>query len=38
VTAREETQGPCWFDVDSIRSDLREDRPGTPLLLPRVVS
>ena len=33
VTAREETQGPYWFDVDSIRSDLREDRPGTPLLL-----
>ena len=31
--AREETQGPYWFDVDSIRSDLREDRPGTPLLL-----
>ena len=33
MTAREETQGPYWFDVDSIRSDLREDRPGTPLLL-----
>ena len=33
VAAREETQGPYWFDVDSIRSDLREDRPGTPLLL-----
>ncbi|MET4047050.1 protocatechuate dioxygenase [Rhodococcus sp. 1163] len=25
----EETQGPYWFDVDSIRSDIREDRPGT---------
>lgn len=25
----EETQGPYWFDVDSIRSDVREDRPGT---------
>jgi protocatechuate 3,4-dioxygenase beta subunit len=33
VTATEETQGPYWFDVDSIRSDLREDRPGTPLVL-----
>jgi protocatechuate 3,4-dioxygenase beta subunit len=29
--ALEETQGPYWFDVDSIRSDLREDRPGTRL-------
>ncbi len=27
----EETQGPYWFDVDSIRSDIREDRPGTRL-------
>jgi protocatechuate 3,4-dioxygenase beta subunit len=33
VAAQEETQGPYWFDVDSIRSDLREDRPGTPLVL-----
>jgi protocatechuate 3,4-dioxygenase beta subunit len=33
ATAKEETQGPYWFDVDSIRSDLREDRPGTPLVL-----
>lgn len=33
VAELEETQGPYWFDVDSIRSDLREDRPGTPLLL-----
>jgi protocatechuate 3,4-dioxygenase beta subunit len=33
TTAKEETQGPYWFDVDSIRSDLREDRPGTPLVL-----
>jgi protocatechuate 3,4-dioxygenase beta subunit len=31
--ATEETQGPYWFDVDSIRSDLREDRPGTALAL-----
>ena len=29
----EETQGPYWFDVDSIRSDIREDRPGTTLAL-----
>jgi protocatechuate 3,4-dioxygenase beta subunit len=33
TTAKEETQGPYWFDVDSIRSDLREDQPGTPLVL-----
>lgn len=26
----EETEGPYWFDVDSIRSDITEDRPGTP--------
>jgi protocatechuate 3,4-dioxygenase beta subunit len=31
--AREGTQGPYWFDVDSIRRDIREDRPGTPLHL-----
>ena len=31
--AQEATQGPYWFDVDSIRSDLREDRPGTTLTL-----
>lgn len=29
VTSKEETQGPYWFDVDSIRSDIREGRPGT---------
>lgn len=29
--AQEETQGPYWFDVDSIRSDVREDRPGARL-------
>jgi protocatechuate 3,4-dioxygenase beta subunit len=29
----EEIPGPYWFDVDSIRSDIREDRPGTPLIL-----
>ena len=29
----EQTEGPFWFDVDSIRSDIREDRPGTPLEL-----
>ncbi|MFD0555705.1 dioxygenase-like protein [Stackebrandtia endophytica] len=27
----EETQGPYWFDVDSIRSDIRDERPGTEL-------
>jgi protocatechuate 3,4-dioxygenase beta subunit len=31
TTAREETPGPYWFDVDSIRRDVREDRPGTRL-------
>jgi protocatechuate 3,4-dioxygenase beta subunit len=31
--AKEETQGPYWFDVDSIRSDVRENRPGTTLRL-----
>ena len=30
---QEETQGPYWFDVDSIRSDIREGRPGTVLNL-----
>ncbi len=29
--AKEETQGPYWFDVDAIRSDVTEDRPGTEL-------
>ncbi|CRK50701.1 Protocatechuate dioxygenase [Rhodococcus sp. RD6.2] len=29
VASKEETQGPYWFDVDSIRNDIREDRPGT---------
>ncbi|OUS95665.1 protocatechuate dioxygenase [Rhodococcus sp. NCIMB 12038] len=33
VMAVEETQGPYWFDVDSIRSDIRKDRPGTNLQL-----
>lgn len=27
----EETQGPYWFDVDSIRSDVREGHPGSRL-------
>jgi protocatechuate 3,4-dioxygenase beta subunit len=27
----EQTQGPYWFDVDSIREDIREKRPGTRL-------
>ncbi|MBJ8342603.1 intradiol ring-cleavage dioxygenase [Antrihabitans sp. YC3-6] len=31
--SKEETQGPYWFDVDSIRNDLREDRPGTTFVL-----
>jgi len=30
---REETQGPYWFDVDDIRSDVREDRRGVPMRL-----
>ena len=33
VLAQEETQGPYWFDVDSIRSDIREGRPGLTLAL-----
>ena len=33
VLAQEETQGPYWFDVDSIRSDIREGRPGPALAL-----
>jgi protocatechuate 3,4-dioxygenase beta subunit len=31
--AQEQTQGPYWFDVDSVRTDIREDRPGTALTL-----
>ena len=27
----EQTEGPHYIDVDKIRSDIREDRPGTPL-------
>ena len=33
ATSPELTQGPYWFDVDSIRSDIRDGRPGTPLTL-----
>ncbi|GAA4822380.1 protocatechuate dioxygenase [Tomitella cavernea] len=33
VMTTEETQGPYWFDVDSIRSDIREDRAGMPMEL-----
>ena len=29
----EQTEGPFYFDVDSIRSDIREDRKGVPLRL-----
>jgi len=29
----EETEGPYYFDVDAIRSDIREDREGVPLRL-----
>jgi protocatechuate 3,4-dioxygenase beta subunit len=29
----EQTEGPYYFDVDSIRSDIREDRKGVPLKL-----
>lgn len=32
-TFPEQTQGPYWFDVDSIRTDIREERPGTVLQL-----
>lgn len=32
-TSPEQTQGPFWFDIDSIRSDIREDRPGVVLEL-----
>ena len=28
----EETEGPYYFDVDAIRSDIREEREGTPPL------
>lgn len=31
--SKEQTPGPYWFDVDSIRTDIREDRPGTTLAL-----
>ena len=31
--AVEQTEGPYYFDVDSIRSDIREDREGTRLEL-----
>lgn len=31
VLTAEETQGPYWFDVDSIRNDIRDDRPGLQL-------
>lgn len=33
ATSPEQIQGPYWFDVDSIRSDIREQRPGTVLQL-----
>lgn len=33
VLTKEETQGPYWFDVDSIRDDVRDDRTGLPLRL-----
>jgi protocatechuate 3,4-dioxygenase beta subunit len=29
----EQTEGPYYFDADSIRSDIREGRPGTELVL-----
>ena len=29
----EQTEGPYYFDADAIRSDIREDREGTPLNL-----
>ncbi len=33
ATSPELTQGPYWFDVDSIRSDIRDGRPGAQLTL-----
>jgi protocatechuate 3,4-dioxygenase beta subunit len=33
----QETEGPYYFDVDSIRSDIREDRQGTTLRLAMLV-
>ena len=33
VISPEETQGPYYFDVDSIRRDITEGRPGLPLEL-----
>jgi protocatechuate 3,4-dioxygenase beta subunit len=33
ILAKEKGQGPYWFDVDSIRSDIREGRPGLALAL-----
>ena len=29
----EQTEGPFYLEVDAIRSDIRDDRPGTPLRL-----
>lgn len=31
--APEQTEGPFYFDVESIRTDITEERAGTPLLL-----
>jgi protocatechuate 3,4-dioxygenase beta subunit len=31
VLTAEQTEGPYWFDVDKIRSDIREDRDGVEL-------
>jgi protocatechuate 3,4-dioxygenase beta subunit len=33
VLTPEESEGPYYFDVDSVRSDIREDRQGTQLRL-----
>jgi protocatechuate 3,4-dioxygenase beta subunit len=33
ILAKEGPQGPYWFDVDSIRSDIRDGRPGFTLAL-----
>ena len=27
------TEGPYYIDIDKVRSDIREDRQGTPLTL-----
>jgi protocatechuate 3,4-dioxygenase beta subunit len=33
VLAAEITEGPYWLDLNLVRSDIREDRPGAPLTM-----